>query len=90
MALSKTGILHTFSQSVMGPKDMNRPYVIGFIDLPEGIKLYSLITDCDPWDSVLKIDMEMQMVIRKIKTDEAGNEILGYCFAPASQQEESI
>ena len=85
--LSKTGTLHTFSQSVMGPREMNRPYIIGFIDLPEGIKLYSLIVDCDPWDQTLEIDMEMRMVIGKIKTDEAGNDILGYTFTPVSEKE---
>ena len=35
--LSKTGKLHTYSLSVMGPADMGKSYVMGFIDLPEGI-----------------------------------------------------
>lgn len=87
--LCSRGKLHTFSQSAMGPRDMAHPYIIGFIDLPEGIKLYSIITDCDPWDQVLKIDMEMRMVIGKIKTDEAGNEVLGYTFTPALVKEET-
>ncbi len=80
--LSKRGRLHTYALSVMGPPDMKKPYVMGFIDLPEGIKLYSLLTDCDPWDEVLKIDMEMEMVIGKIKENDKGNEIMGYTFRP--------
>lgn len=87
--LSRSGILHTFAQSVMGPRDLPKPYLIGFIDLPEGIKLYSILADCDPWDEVLKIGMEMTMEIAPIKTDAAGNKILGYRFVPARQGKEA-
>ena len=80
--LSRKGKLHTYALSVMGPSDMEKPYVIGFIDLPEGIKLFSILTDCEPWDEVLKIDMEMEMFIGKIKQDEYGNSIRSYKFRP--------
>jgi uncharacterized OB-fold protein len=82
--LSKKGKLHTYSLSVMGPADMGKPYVMGFIDLPEGIKLYSLIVDCEPWEEVLKIGMEMELIIGKIKTDKNGKNIMGYMFRPAT------
>ena len=84
--LSKSGILHSFALSVMGPPDIEKPYVVGFIDLPENIKLFSILTECDPWDKVLKIGMEMEMVIEKIKQDQDGNDILGYKFRPAIKE----
>jgi len=84
--LSKKGKLHTFALSVMGPTDMEKPYVIGFIDLPEGIKLFSVLTDCEPWDEVLKVNMEMEMVIGKIKEDEYGNDIISYKFRPVDTE----
>ena len=84
--LSKRGRLHTYALSVLGPPEMEKPYVIGFIDLPEGIKLFSVLTDCEPWDEVLKIDMEMEMVIGKIKQDEYGNEIISYKFRPINKE----
>lgn len=84
--LSKRGKLHTYALSAMGPSGMEKPYVIAFIDLPEGIKLFSVLTDCEPWDEVLKIDMEMEMVIRKIKEDEYGNEIISYKFRPINRE----
>ena len=80
--LSRKGKLHTYALSVMGPSDMEKPYVIGFIDLPEGIKLFAILTDCEPWDEVLKVNMEMEMVISKIKEDEYGNSIRSYKFRP--------
>ncbi len=85
--LSKKGILHTYALSLMGPKEMAKPFVMGFIDLPEGIKLYSIITECDPWDEVLKIGMQMEMVIGKVKTDKSGNEIFSYQFRPCSKED---
>lgn len=80
--LSRKGKLHTYALSVMGPSEMEKPYVIGFIDLPEGIKLFAILTDCEPWDEVLKVNMEMEMVISKIKEDEYGNSIRSYKFRP--------
>lgn len=80
--LSNKGKLHTFACSHMGPPGMEKPYVIGFIDLPEGIKLFSLITRCEPWNEVLKVDMEMEMVVETVRRDEEGTEIIGYKFRP--------
>jgi benzoylsuccinyl-CoA thiolase BbsA subunit len=85
VSLSKKGKLHSFTLSVIGIPGMETPYVVGFVDLPEGIKLFSVITDCEPWDKVLKIDMEMEMVIGRIRKDEAGNEILSYKFRPINK-----
>ena len=81
--LSGKGTLHTFARSHMGPVGMQTPFTIGFIDLPEGIKLFSLLTECDPWDEVLAVGMEMEMVIETVRQDEEGNEIVGYKFRPA-------
>lgn len=81
--LSGTGTLHTFTRSHMGPSGMKAPFTIGFIDLPEGIKLFSLLTECDPWDKVLSVGMEMELVIETIRHDEDGHEIVGYKFRPS-------
>jgi len=80
--LSRKGVLHSYASSVMGPEGMEKPYLIGFIDLPEKIKLFSLITGCDSSGEALKMGMDMEMVIEKIKTDKDGNDVLGYKFRP--------
>lgn len=81
--LGRKGKLHTFARSHMGPSGIEAPFTIGFIDLPEGMKLFSLLTQCEPWDQVLKVGMEMEMVIETIREDEEGNEIVGYKFRPS-------
>ena len=86
VSLSKRGRLHSYTVSVTGPPEMEKPYLISYIDLPEGIKIYSILTDCEPWDEVLKIGMEMEMVIGKIKQDEYGNGIISYKFRPVNKE----
>jgi len=84
--LSGRGTLHTFARSHMGPSGIPTPFTIGFIDLQEGIKLFSLLTECDPWDKVLAVGMEMEMVIETIRHDEEGDEIVGYKFRPSMEK----
>jgi len=84
--LSKKGRLHSYALSLMGPPGVEAPYVMAFIDLPEKIKLYSILTDCEPRDEILKIGMEMEMVIEKIGQDPEGNEIMGYKFKPVKKE----
>jgi uncharacterized OB-fold protein len=85
VSLSKKGILHTFAISYLGIPGIEIPYAMGFIDLPEKIKIFSMLTDCKPWDEKLKIGMEMEMVMGVIRRDEHGNEILSYQFRPVTE-----
>jgi uncharacterized OB-fold protein len=78
--LSKTGTLHTYARSVMGPPDLEKPFLMGFINIPEKIKIYSLITGCKYED--LKVGMPMEVVIEGIKKDSEGNVTVGYKFRP--------
>lgn len=80
--LSRRGVLHSYAISVMGPEGMEKPYLIGFVDLPEKIKLFSLITGCDTSGKGLKMGMDMEMVIERIKTDKDGSDVIGYKFRP--------
>ncbi len=83
--VSMGGKLHTYSRSDMGVAGLDAPYVFGFIDLPEGIKLFGLITECEPWDKILKIGMDMEVFISPIRKDPAGKEIIAYKFRPIAK-----
>lgn len=58
------------------------PYAFGYVDLPEGVRLFTIFTDCEPFDERLKTGKEVEMVIGKVREDEMGNEIIGYLFKP--------
>jgi uncharacterized OB-fold protein len=85
--LSRRGTLHTFTVSYMGPPGIDKPYAIGFVDLPEGIRLFSLLTGCEPFHEVLEVGMEMEMVVEPVLRDGEGNPIVGYKFRPVRRGE---
>jgi len=77
--LSHTGKLHTFTICRVPVPNMSPPYAMGYIDLPEGL----MISQLAQWtEKELKIGMEMEMVVEKLKTDKDGQEIYSYMFRP--------
>ncbi len=82
ISLSKKGTLVSFFVAHVSAQGLKAPYAAGYVDLPEGIRLYSLFTGFVPSDSVLEEGMEMEMVVGKIFEDENGNDVMGYKFKP--------
>lgn len=80
MRLSGKGKLYTFCVLERGPLGFDTPYAVGYVDLPEGLRIYSLLTEANR--EALKIGMDMELVIEGIRKDSAGNEIIGYKFKP--------
>ncbi len=80
--LSRKGKLVSFTVSHVGPQGFDPPYAYGWVDLPEGIRLFSLLTECEPFEERLKLDMPLEMVMDKIMEDPDGTEVYGYKFRP--------
>jgi hypothetical protein len=57
------------------------PYSYGYVELSEGVRVHTLFTDCDLKEP-LKVGTEVEMVIRKFREDEDGNEIMTFMFKP--------
>ena len=83
--LSDRGKLHTFTICRVPVPNMNLPYAMGYIDLPEGVMIFSQLTQWNEKD--LKIGLEMEMVQEKLKTDKDGNEVYTYKFRPVNADE---
>ncbi len=58
------------------------PYAIGFVELPEGIRVETLFTGCDY--EQLAVGMTVQMVVERLHLEENENEVLTYKFRPIS------
>lgn len=86
IALSSNGKLYAFSvmyYPAPPPYKPDNPFVpfgIGWIELPEGLVLYSLLTENDP--KKLKIGMAMELTIEKFGQDKDGNDIMVCMFKP--------
>ena len=53
---------------------------MGYVELPEGIRVEARLTENDP--AKLEVGMEMELVIQKFVEDEAGNDLLTFAFRP--------
>jgi uncharacterized OB-fold protein len=84
-ALSTTGVLHTYTCTYVGAPHLPSPYLLGFVDVPEGVRLLSLLVDCEPWERVLRAGMPMEMTIGPLMPDESGEILHTYKFRPAAQ-----
>jgi uncharacterized protein len=82
IALSGRGTIDTFSVVHVAPMGFKAPYIQAFINLPEGPRIFSLITGCDPLGNDLRDGAPVELVIDKIREDEKGNDLIGYKFRP--------
>ena len=94
VALSPTGRLYSFTTIRVKPPHFigQVPYLVGVVELPEGERIRTLLTDCDQ-DS-LEIGMDMELVIEsagKIAEPfgkiESGTELLGWKFRPVGRRQ---
>jgi len=51
-----------------------KPYGVGFVELPDGIRILGMMTGCDIKD--IKVGMDVELVVEKLYEDEQGNEIM--------------
>ena len=63
-----------------GDRDTFVPYGVGYIELPEGVRVDGRLTENDP--EKLSIGMEMELVIEKFADDAEGNELVTFAFQP--------
>ena len=85
--LSRRGRLSLFTIATQSLLGLATPYACGYVDLPEGVRLFSLLTDCEPFEEKLRLDMEVEMVIEKMMTNDFGEDIYAYKFRPCTGRE---
>jgi uncharacterized OB-fold protein len=81
--LSRKGKLYSFTIVHMPSEHFQPPYAIGWIELPEGIRIFSQIRGWQ--DHPLKTGMDMELAIEKL-WDEGEKEVIGYTFRPSTDK----
>jgi uncharacterized OB-fold protein len=79
MSLGKRGKLFAFTTNNLDSAHFKAPFTTGYIEFPEGFKLFSVLEKAE--GKPFKIGMEMEMVIQKL-WDQGENEVIGYKFRP--------
>jgi len=80
--LSKKGKLVSYTVIGIAAPEFKTPYAVAYVDLPEKIRLFSMLTECEPYDQKLQLDMDLEMVFGEVKKDEEGTSIISYKFRP--------
>jgi uncharacterized OB-fold protein len=79
-ALSREGTLYAFSLVHAAPKGWRLPFVAAYVDLPEDVRVFAHIVDCDPAD--LTVDMTVAVCDATLGEDEGGAPMEGFAFRP--------
>ena len=79
--LSRDGRLYTYTTVYMASEHFPPPYTVGWIELPEDIRVFSQIRGWQ--EQPLKIGMDMRMSIETLWQD-GDNEMIGFVFRPVT------
>lgn len=80
--LSRAGALWAWTAVTAPPPGYEGPvpYGFGVVELPEGVRVITRLTESDP--AKLELGQTMVLVLEAL-TEEDGNRVLAYAFAPA-------
>ena len=76
--LSTRGTLYTYCVVNIPPEGFSEPYALGYVDLPEGVRIFAPLATED--FGKLKIGLEMELVIEELCRDAAGRPNVCYKF----------
>jgi benzoylsuccinyl-CoA thiolase BbsA subunit len=79
--ISRRGKLYSYSVLRQGPPEFEPPYLIGYVDMPEGVRIFTHLADVKPED--VTCDMAVEVVAVPPKRDHFGRAVVAFKFVPA-------
>jgi hypothetical protein len=64
-----------------GPVDPYVPFILGLVELPEGIRILAPLTERDV--EKIKIDMPLELEVAPLYKREDGSEVIAFAYRPA-------
>ena len=77
--LSSDGTLYSWSVVHVAPPNWRVPYIAGYVDLPDGVRVFTHVVGADP--AGLEMDMPVSLTIATLGED-AGAPVESYAFTP--------
>ncbi len=77
---STMGTLYTYTVVRQSIPTFEVPYVLGYVDFPEGVRIMGQIAGCDP--DQITIGMPLSLSLEPFGEDEDQNPLTGYRFRP--------
>ncbi len=75
--LSEEGKLYSFSTIYKGPPGWIVPYTLGYVDLPEGVRV---LANLDIPQEQLRVDLKVRLGFKAIAKDADGSPLQTYVF----------
>ena len=85
IALSRRGTLYVWSIVHQSFPGVPVPYVVGIVDLPEGVAVRCNIVDVEPDPKKLRFGMPVEMTTGVSQQDRDGNDIVAFYFRPVER-----
>ena len=80
LPLGNNGSLYSYTVIHQGPKWIKPPYMVGYIDMPEGVRIFTHLTDMEPHN--VSCDMPVSLRITDPIINGDGREVLKFKFGP--------
>jgi uncharacterized OB-fold protein len=77
--LARSGKLYAFSKVYVGPAQWIKPFTLGYVDLPEGVRVFARITGERP-----TIDQTVTLEVEVIGKNADGSAIRNFVFHAAT------
>jgi hypothetical protein len=84
IALSRRGTLWVWSIVHQSAPGVPVPYVVGVVDLPEGVSVRCNLIEVAPDPAALRFGMPVEMTTGVSQQDRDGNDVVAFYFRPAS------
>lgn len=81
--LSRRGRVYSFTTVYQGPAGFRTPYVIGYVDLPEGLRIFTQLVGTQP----PALDQPVVLDIGPVKEEDSETEVIGIRFRPVEEVE---
>lgn len=83
VALSRRGVVDTFTVSRVAPPGFSAPYIQAFVLLPEGPRVFSVL---EAREGEVEMGTPVELVIGKVAVDPQGNDLISYKFRPVAPE----
>lgn len=79
LKLSRRGKLYSYAIGYMPSSHFQPPYAIGYVDMPEGVRIFAPLEIME--DKPFSVGMDVEVMIEKL-WHEDDKEVIGYKFKP--------
>ena len=80
VALGRSGRLYSYCTVHVAPRGWSVPYIAGYVDLPEGVRVFTHVVDTA--EEQLSMEMEVELTTAILGTDGDGAAFSSYAFRP--------